>query len=296
MAVFRVQKTQNYTIMSNHHLRNKALSLKAKGLLSLMLSLPEDWDYTTRGLASICKEGVDSVCATVRELEAAGYIIRRRIRDKNGQMRGMEYTVLEQPQPPEQDKPSCAQPKQAKPNPNLHRIRAVTDLTEDVLAGMLGGYVESYNNLDQEGRAWISEDAIACENAVVCGDAVLTDHAVARGNAYVGNNAMMTGHAIAQDDAAICGGLLTGKSCVCGYAVIRQDEQTLCAPIIDGSARVYGEISGNVVCRGDAVVLPGTKLDNRTQDCFVLEDDRVSVQTASRTPPPKEPRTHDFER
>ena len=102
MAVFRVQKTQNYTIMSNHHLRNKALSLKAKGLLSLMLSLPEDWDYTTRGLASICKEGVDSVCATVRELEAAGYIIRRRIRDKNGQMRGMEYTVLEQPQPPEQ--------------------------------------------------------------------------------------------------------------------------------------------------------------------------------------------------
>lgn len=64
-----------------------------------MLSLPEDWDYTTRGLASICKEGIDSVCATVRELEAAGYIIRRRIRDKNGQMRGMEYTVLEQPQP-----------------------------------------------------------------------------------------------------------------------------------------------------------------------------------------------------
>ena len=78
MAVFRVQKTQNYTIMSNHHLRNKALSLKAKGLLSLMLSLPEDWDYTTRGLASICKEGVDSVCATVRELEAAGYDKQRK--------------------------------------------------------------------------------------------------------------------------------------------------------------------------------------------------------------------------
>ena len=181
-------------------------------------------------------------------------------------------------------------------NPNLHRIRAVTDLTEDVLKGMLGGYVESYDNLDQDGRAWIAADAIACENAVVCGDAVLTDHAVARGNAYVGKNAMMTGHAIAQDDAAICSGLLTGESCVCGYAVIRQDEQTLCAPIIDGSARVYGEISGNVVCRGNAVVLPGTKLYNRTQDCFVLEDDRVSVQTASRTPPPKEPRTHDFER
>ena len=181
-------------------------------------------------------------------------------------------------------------------NPNLHRIRALTDLTEDVLAGMLGGYVESYDNLDQEGRAWISEDAIACENAVVCGDAVLADHAVAKGCAYVGNNAMMTDHAIAQDDAAICGGLLTGESSVCGYAVIRQDEQTLCAPTIDGSARIYGEISGNVVCRGNAVVLPGTKLDNRTQDCFVLEDDRVSVQTASRPPPPKESHTHDFER
>ena len=181
-------------------------------------------------------------------------------------------------------------------SPNLHRIRAVTDLTEDVLAGMLGGYVESRDNLDQEGLAWISEDAIACENAVVCGDAVLADHAVAKGCAYVGNNAMMTDHAIAQDDAAICGGLLTGKSCVCGYAVIRQDEQTLCAPTIDGNTRIYGEISGNVVCRGNAVVLPGTKLDNRTQDCFVLEDDRISVELSKRTPPPKEPRTHDFER
>ena len=81
MAVFRVERNTGYTVMSNHHLRNKELSLKAKGLLSQMLSLPEDWDYTTRGLASICKEGVDSVCATVRELEAAGYIIRRRIRE-----------------------------------------------------------------------------------------------------------------------------------------------------------------------------------------------------------------------
>lgn len=113
---------------------------------------------------------------------------------------------------------------------------------------------------------------------------------------YVGKNATVMGDATVQDDAIVCGGAIMGKSCVCGYAVIRQDEQTLCAPIIDGSARIYGEISGNVVCRGNAVVLPGTKLDNRTQDCFVLEDDRVSVQTASRTPPPKEACTHDFER
>ena len=72
MAVFRVEKTRNYTVMSNQHLRDKRLSLKAKGLLSLMLSLPEDWDYTTKGLARICKDGVDSICTTVRELEGTG--------------------------------------------------------------------------------------------------------------------------------------------------------------------------------------------------------------------------------
>ena len=69
MAVFRIEKTRDYTVMSNHHLRDKSLSLKAKGLLSLMLSLPEEWDYTTKGLARICKDGVDSICAGVRELE-----------------------------------------------------------------------------------------------------------------------------------------------------------------------------------------------------------------------------------
>ena len=97
MAVFRVEKTRNYTVMSNYHLRDKSLSLKAKGLLSLMLSLPEDWDYTTRGLAYICKDGVDSICATVRELEGAGYIVRERERHADGTLGGIEYIILEQP-------------------------------------------------------------------------------------------------------------------------------------------------------------------------------------------------------
>ena len=74
MAVFRVEKTKNYTVMSNHHLRDKSLSLKAKGLLSLMLSLPEDWDYTTKGLARICRDGVDSIRSAVQELEQRGYV------------------------------------------------------------------------------------------------------------------------------------------------------------------------------------------------------------------------------
>lgn len=83
--------------MSNHHLRNRTLSLKAKGLLSLMLSLPEDWDYTTKGLAQICKEGVDSISTALKELEKHGYLTRHRIRYKNGQLGDVEYTIHERP-------------------------------------------------------------------------------------------------------------------------------------------------------------------------------------------------------
>lgn len=101
MAVFRIEKTRDYTVMANHHLRNRALSLKAKGLLSLMLSLPDDWDYTTKGLSHICKDGVDSISATVRELEAAGYVKRRRLRNAQGQLAEVEYTILEQPEAPD---------------------------------------------------------------------------------------------------------------------------------------------------------------------------------------------------
>ena len=76
MAIFRVSKNRNYTVMSNYHLKDRALTLKSKGLLSMMLSLPEEWDYTTRGLASICKEGVDAIGASLKELEAGGYLVR----------------------------------------------------------------------------------------------------------------------------------------------------------------------------------------------------------------------------
>ena len=115
MAVFRIEKTRDYTVMSNHHLRNTNLSLKAKGLLSLMLSLPENWDYTTKGLARICKDGVDSICAGVRELEEQGYVIRERVRNPNGQLGAIEYTVLEQPRPPERGKPKQGNPVQVNP-------------------------------------------------------------------------------------------------------------------------------------------------------------------------------------
>ena len=99
MAVFRVEKNRGYTVMSNHHLRNKDLSLKAKGLLSQMLSLPEDWDFTLKGLSLINREQIDAIRAAVRELEQAGYIVRSRERDSQGRLRGADYIIYEQPQP-----------------------------------------------------------------------------------------------------------------------------------------------------------------------------------------------------
>ena len=121
MSVFRVEKTKGYTVMSNHHLRNRALSLKAKGLLSQMLSLPEDWDYTLQGLAQINKESIDAIREAVRELECAGYIKRSRERDERGCLRGTVYTIYEQPhaeptpEEPTQEKPALDNPTLEKP-------------------------------------------------------------------------------------------------------------------------------------------------------------------------------------
>ena len=134
MSVFRVEKTRGYTVMSNHHLRNHALSLKAKGLLSQMLSLPEDWDYTTRGLAYICKDGVDSICATVRELEGAGYIVRERERHADGTLGGIEYTILEQPRepkPPKRENPVQAENAGDTPKPKSYFKQAASKNAHD---------------------------------------------------------------------------------------------------------------------------------------------------------------------
>ena len=118
MAVFRIERTRDYTVMSNHHLRNANLSLKAKGLLSMMLSLPEDWNYTTRGLAKICKEGVDAIGAALRELEATGYIVRHKLRDRQGRISDTEYVIYEQPQlrKPDTDSPDTENPYMDKPD------------------------------------------------------------------------------------------------------------------------------------------------------------------------------------
>ena len=100
VAVFRVEKNQNYTVMSNHHLRNTDLSLKSKGLLSQMLSLPEEWDYTLKGLSQINREGIDAIREAVRELERAGYVTRTRVRNDKGQLGAADYVIHEFPVPP----------------------------------------------------------------------------------------------------------------------------------------------------------------------------------------------------
>ena len=121
MAVFRVEKNSGYTVMSNHHLRNRALSLKAKGLLSQMLSLPEDWDYTLQGLARINRESIDAIRQAIRELEQTGYIQRSRERDEKGRLRGADYVIFELPQPipasvsPTLENPTLENPTQENP-------------------------------------------------------------------------------------------------------------------------------------------------------------------------------------
>ena len=121
MAVFRIEKTRDYTVMSNHHLRNAGLSLKSKGLLSMMLSLLEDWNYTTSGLAEICKEGTDSIGSALKELESAGYIVRNRLRDSKGKIVDVEYVIYETPYPPDtgqlcEDEPDTACPDTESPD------------------------------------------------------------------------------------------------------------------------------------------------------------------------------------
>ena len=150
MAVFRIEKTKDYTVMSNHHLRNTELSLKAKGLLSLMLSLPEDWDYTMRGLSRICKDGIDSIRVGVQELEAQGYLVRQRVRLPNGQLGSVEYTILEQPRPPQPkpeiptlEKPMLENPTQVKPILDSPMQEIPTQLNKDILNTNLSNTDES---------------------------------------------------------------------------------------------------------------------------------------------------------
>ena len=113
MAVIRIEKDGNYTCMSNYHLRDIRLSLKAIGLLSKMLSLPPEWDYTVAGLAKICRDGKDSVRSALQELEDAGYMQREQTHNAAGHFSKVDYVIYEQP--PLSGNPSTGKPLTGNP-------------------------------------------------------------------------------------------------------------------------------------------------------------------------------------
>ena len=132
MSIFRVEHTTGFTVMSNYHLRDKNLSLKAKGLLSQMLSLPEEWDYTLAGLSFINREKIDAVREAIKELENAGYIVRSLERDEKGRLKGAEYVIYEQPQKCESENPEPDSPGQENPaseNPILENPTSDNPIT-----------------------------------------------------------------------------------------------------------------------------------------------------------------------
>ena len=140
MAVFRVEKNANYTTMCNYHLRDQTLSLKAKGLLSMLLSLPDTWHYSVRGLAAISLEGVDGILTALKELEAHGYLERRQLRQSNGRLGQTEYVIYEMPknQPcmdsPCTEKPDTVSPDTVQPDTITPAQRSKEELSKDSLS------------------------------------------------------------------------------------------------------------------------------------------------------------------
>ena len=175
MSVFRVEKNSNYTVMSNYHLRDKRLSLRTIGLLSLILSLPQDWDYSQAGLVAICKDGPDSVAAGLRQLEDFGYLERIRERDAKGRVHGVIYRVYEAPKDviqqeatssnhdlpkrerPKQEIPEQVKPKQALPHqdspdlvkqPQINKDKQNTDINKNPSInqskeGLIDGHIQN---------------------------------------------------------------------------------------------------------------------------------------------------------
>ena len=168
MSVFRINKTANYTVMSNHHFKEKKMSLKAKGLLSLMLSLPDDWDYSVSGLATLSKDGKDSIMSALAELEKFGYLTRTRLTNEKGQFAGIEYNIYEVPQPqnptaeePISDNENAEKSNSEKPQQlNTNLINYLKDLLCNELStkdeGLLALY-EQYIKMRENIKAPLTE-------------------------------------------------------------------------------------------------------------------------------------------
>ena len=148
MPVFRTEKTSDYAVIAKHHLKNRTLSYKAKGLLTFMLSVPDNWDYSLAGLAVLSSDGVDSIRSGINELEKHGYVTRRRIRDDNGRLGETEYTIHEIPRksqngvsddlpkklPTQQDIPELEKPMLDFPTLDKPILESPTQLSNNVLS------------------------------------------------------------------------------------------------------------------------------------------------------------------
>lgn len=167
MAVFRINKTADYTVISNSHFKEREMSLKAKGLLSLMLSLPDTWDYSAVGLATLSKDGLDSVKNALNELEQFGYLRRTRAADANGRFAGYIYDIFEHPlvdkpltENPPTEKPSTENPPQLNTKESSTK-ESITDSIKDIVEYLnlkLGtGYKPSSQATQKHIRARLSE-------------------------------------------------------------------------------------------------------------------------------------------
>lgn len=160
MAVYRVNKNRGYTVMANYHLRDKTLSLKAVGLLSKMLSFNDGWQFSTKGLSMICKEGPDSVLAALRELEDHGYLVRHRQRDSKGRMSNTVFEIYEQPQPvsPHREKPDVDNPDMENPHmENPHGENPAQLNTNQVITNERNNSLRNYQSINLDGMDRMDE-------------------------------------------------------------------------------------------------------------------------------------------
>ena len=165
MAVYRVNKNRGYTVMANYHLRDKTLSLKAVGLLSKMLSFNDGWQFSTKGLSMICKEGPDAVLAALRELEDHGYLVRHRQRDSKGRMSNTVFEIYEQPQPvsPHRENPDVENPDVDNPdmdNPHMenpHGENPAQLNTNQVINNQRNNSLNKYQSINLDGMDRMDE-------------------------------------------------------------------------------------------------------------------------------------------
>ena len=174
--------------------------------------------------------------------------------------------------------------------PELHRIRALRQVSTDVPCGALGGYVQSESNLSQEDDdAWIYGEAICRDDALVCEGAFLTDHAQASDSALIEKDAEVGGWARVRDNAVVSGAIAQENALICGDAVLRKSQRTEYAPVVEGNATVMGTVSGVVHLMGEAFILPGCVLENPTTDVLGIHGTHAHLYRTEAPNRPKSP-------